>query len=153
MFIETTKRANAETLFQDLQNDELWSDGTELDRLAGEYWDARQAHDDERASAVWAQMDAVKPKREKRQTDEGGTLYQIGHMDPDGDGWYHFRLGDGWEPMDTDQDAWYFGVWTNDARRYIYTYAEGDISLEVYPDAETYRAGVANARAYYRKEV
>lgn len=33
---------------------------------------------------------------------------------------------DGWTQYDTDQDAWYFGIWVNVTRREIVTYAEGD---------------------------
>lgn len=36
---------------------------------------------------------------------------------------------EGWKPYDTDQDAWYFGVWVHLERRQIFTYAEGDRSL------------------------
>ena len=36
---------------------------------------------------------------------------------------------DGWKQYDTEQDAWYFGVWVHIERRLIVTYAEGDVSV------------------------
>ncbi len=40
----------------------------------------------------------------------------------------------GWEQYDTDQDAWYFGVWVHVQERKIMTYAEGDRILMICPD-------------------
>ena len=31
--------------------------------------------------------------------------------------------------MDTDQDAWYFGVWVHPITRRVVTYAEGDVTI------------------------
>ena len=36
---------------------------------------------------------------------------------------------EGWEQFDTDQDAHYFGVWVNPAKRLTLCYAEGDWML------------------------
>ena len=36
----------------------------------------------------------------------------------------------GWAQVDTGQDAWYFGTWTNPTTRSIITYAEGDVTAE-----------------------
>ena len=35
--------------------------------------------------------------------------------------------GTSWTRIDTDQDAWYYGNWTNPERFYVVTYAEGDL--------------------------
>jgi hypothetical protein len=45
---------------------------------------------------------------------------------------YDFHLckrSDGWIQYDTTQDAWYFGVWVNEKKRLVVTYAEGDVSI------------------------
>jgi hypothetical protein len=49
---------------------------------------------------------------------------------------------EGWQQFDTDQDAHYFGVWVNKAKRLTLTYAEGDWVLVECPTAETYRAEI-----------
>jgi len=35
----------------------------------------------------------------------------------------------GWIQFDTDQDAWYFGVWIHKGKKQIVTYAEGDLII------------------------
>lgn len=45
----------------------------------------------------------------------------------------------GWEQYDTDQDAWYFGVWINEDTRQILTYAEGDTTLVTCKSEESYK--------------
>ena len=37
---------------------------------------------------------------------------------------------DGWRQFDTDQDAWYFGVWYNMDKKMTVTYAEGDVHVK-----------------------
>lgn len=59
------------------------------------------------------------------------------------------RAVDGWRQYDTDQDAWYFGVWVHEGRREIVTYAEGDESRVVCPTAETFRAELASMAEFY----
>lgn len=56
---------------------------------------------------------------------------------------------DGWEQFDTDQDAGYFGVWVNRRQLLTLTYAEGDWSLVVCPDAEHYKAEVQSMIDFY----
>lgn len=56
------------------------------------------------------------------------------YRDFDGDGdRYQFDFdmckGPDWQQYDTDQDAWYFGVWVNLKERKIVTYCEGDIDI------------------------
>jgi len=53
---------------------------------------------------------------------------------------YHFdtevcQSSRGWHQYDTEQDAWYFGVWVNPELRAVLTYAEGDITLEAFTPA------------------
>jgi hypothetical protein len=55
----------------------------------------------------------------------------------------------GWTQYDTDQDAWYFGVWVHVEERLTFTYCEGDISLVVCKDEESFQAELADmARCY-----
>ena len=65
---------------------------------------------------------------------------------------YDFKLctpGKGWMQYDTDQDAWYFGVWVNKGKREILTYAEGDLSLVTCPSVESFNAEIAHMNAFY----
>ena len=55
----------------------------------------------------------------------------------------------GWAQYDTDQDANYFGVWLNAGRLLTLTYAEGDWTLVVCPDAAHYNAEIADANRFY----
>ena len=65
---------------------------------------------------------------------------------------YDFKLctpAKGWMQYDTDQDAWYFGVWVNKGKREILTYAEGDLSLVTCPSVESFNAEIAHMNAFY----
>jgi len=55
----------------------------------------------------------------------------------------------GWEQYDTEQDAWYFGVWVHVAERLTFTYCEGDWSLVQCPTEESFRAELANMAKFY----
>jgi hypothetical protein len=55
----------------------------------------------------------------------------------------------GFEQFDTDQDAWYFGVWVNREDRATVTYAEGDLSLVVCASEESFRAEIADMENFY----
>ena len=67
---------------------------------------------------------------------------------------YHYdfeacRAEDGWRQYDTDQDAWYFGVWVHPARREIVTFAEGDESRVSCPSPDSFRAELAAMAEFY----
>jgi hypothetical protein len=55
----------------------------------------------------------------------------------------------GWTSFDTDQDAWYFGIWGHPERREIVTYAEGDVIQVECPTPESFAAEVAYMDACY----
>lgn len=55
----------------------------------------------------------------------------------------------GWVQFDTDQDAWYFGVWLSPGSLRTLTYCEGDWSLVRCPDREHYNAEVVDAIEFY----
>ena len=67
---------------------------------------------------------------------------------------YHFdfhrcKAADGWKQYDTNQDAWYFGVWVNLKLREILTYAEGDITRVTCPSDDHLRAELEAMAEFY----
>ena len=62
---------------------------------------------------------------------------------------YDFGKCREWTQYDTDQDAWYFGVWVNQRTREILTYAEGDETLVKCPTAESFIAELASMAEFY----
>ena len=89
-----------------------------------------RAQPDARESAHGVIRDAFRPS-ERYVIDFGGPLQA------------------GWEQWDTDQDAWYFGVWVCVSTREVLTYAEGDWSLMTCPTAEAFRAELARMAEFY----
>lgn len=49
----------------------------------------------------------------------------------------------GWKQYDTDQDAWYYGIWVHPEKRQIVSYTEGDITIVDCPTEESYHAELA----------
>ena len=67
---------------------------------------------------------------------------------------YRYDMGNcsyanGWAQIDTYQDAPYFGVWTNPERREIFTYCEGDLTLEKCDSADEYTQAIRDAISFY----
>ena len=62
---------------------------------------------------------------------------------------YDFDQCRGWTQYDTNQDAWYFGIWVNPETRQILTFAEGDETLVTCPTADSYHAELADMAAFY----
>ena len=54
-----------------------------------------------------------------------------------------------WVQYDTDQDAWYFGVWVNPDTRMTVTYAEGDLYVCTYDDDDAFSAGLDSMQEFY----
>ena len=52
---------------------------------------------------------------------------------PNGDRYeFDFKLctaPKGWAQLDTESDAWYFGIWANPERRQTVNYCEGDLTI------------------------
>lgn len=63
--------------------------------------------------------------------------------------YYDGSLGPAWRQYDTDQDAWYFGVWVNVTERRILTYAEGDESVVTCPSADSFRAELESMAEFH----
>lgn len=55
----------------------------------------------------------------------------------------------GWKQYDTNQDAWYFGVWVNIPDRMILTYAEGDVTLVTCEDNDHLRRELESMAEFY----
>jgi hypothetical protein len=131
----------AQQLVQVLLNDEQWSDGKEIERLADLYWAARQAHNTEAEKEIWERIMLEKPRRGDRTTSAGNRLLEV-HW-PSSDRYiFDTGLGKGWLQYDTDQDAWYYGQWVNKEHMMIFSYMEGDVQLVVCEDAEHFDAEI-----------
>ena len=67
------------------------------------------------------------------------------------DRYYYDRtlLAQGWQQYDTEEDAWYFGIWINTEKLETFTYAEGDTSHVIAPNVEAFRAELARLYQYY----
>jgi hypothetical protein len=89
----------------------------------------------------------------KRINERGNAIYDSFH--PVRERYYYdqrlvfSRRRRGWRQYDTDQDAWYFGVWVQLERRMVLVFAEGDASLIVCPTVESFRAELASMAAFY----
>lgn len=57
----------------------------------------------------------------------------------------------GFEQFDTDQDAWYYGVWVSVEHRAIVTYAEGDLSLVACASAESFKKEIEDLEKFHGK--
>jgi hypothetical protein len=55
----------------------------------------------------------------------------------------------GWQQFDTDQDAWYFGVWVNPKSFLVLTYCEGDWSLDVCENVAQYNKQIQALIDFY----
>ncbi|WED77243.1 hypothetical protein [Aeromonas allosaccharophila] len=58
-------------------------------------------------------------------------------------------LAQGWQQYDTEEDAWYFGIWINTERLETFTYAEGDTHHVIAPNVEAFRAELARLYQYH----
>ncbi|MCW0504513.1 hypothetical protein [Aeromonas piscicola] len=67
------------------------------------------------------------------------------------DRYYYDRmlLAQGWQQYDTEEDAWYFGIWINTEKLETFTYAEGDTNLVTAPNVEAFRAELARLYQYH----
>lgn len=59
------------------------------------------------------------------------------------------RVREGWQQFDTDQDAWYFGLWVNPKRLATLCYAEGDWTLCEFSTVEIYNAEITRLGEVY----
>jgi len=55
----------------------------------------------------------------------------------------------GWQQYDTHEDAWYFGVWVNQKKKEIITYAEGDIIRVICQTEKSFKAELKTMAEFY----
>ncbi|MGN4982266.1 hypothetical protein ACTFBY_12840 [Aeromonas dhakensis] len=60
-------------------------------------------------------------------------------------------LPQGWQKYDTEEDAWYFGIWINTEKLETFTYAEGDTHHVIAPNVEAFRAQLARLYQYHQQ--
>ncbi|MCD6617292.1 hypothetical protein [Aeromonas veronii] len=67
------------------------------------------------------------------------------------DRYYYDRtlLAQGWQQYDTEEDAWYFGIWIHTEKLETFTYAEGDTSHVIAPHVEAFHAELARLYQYH----
>ncbi len=93
----------------------------------------------------------LKAGRFKEEINEKGNIVERSFRRGDR---YHFDFKEchpskGWKQYDTDQDAWYFGMWVHVEKRQILTYAEGDITLVKCPITESFKAELKAMADFY----
>ncbi len=101
-------------------------------------------------SATVAKIEALMRRQPTRTNARGNTIHDW--FGPDERYVVDFApdfASEGWKQFDTDQDAHYFRVWVNPEKLLTLTYAEGDWSLVVCPDADHYNAEIKDACEFY----
>ena len=130
---------------EDITAPDMWTK-EQAEAWANEYWQIRwdKSHnEDEMKAKLAAHYELSKPVRDVHVNQQGNTVVHR-HRSADRylfDGDDDFR-GAGWMQFDTDQDAWYYGVWVNPKTLRTLSYAEGDVYLVICPDAEHYNAEI-----------
>jgi hypothetical protein len=69
------------------------------------------------------------------------------------DRYYYDRtlLAQGWQQYDTEEDAWYFGIWIHTEKLETFTYAEGDTCHVIAPNVEAFRSELARLYQYHQQ--
>ncbi|BBQ29450.1 MULTISPECIES: hypothetical protein [Aeromonas] len=67
------------------------------------------------------------------------------------DRYYYDRtlLAQGWQQYDTEEDAWYFGIWIHTEKLETFTYAEGDTNHVIAPNVEAFRTELARLYQFH----
>ncbi len=141
--------SNVTAYLADMERDatctDLWTQ-EQASAWAKRYWAVRwdkNLSDEEKKARLQAHSEEFRPVRKVWTNDRGNVV--IGrHWSTER---YTFDFDDdfraeGWLQFDTDQDAWYYGVWVNPKTLKTLSYAEGDVSLVVCPDAAHYNAEI-----------
>lgn len=130
---------------QDVARTDLWTK-EQAQAWANRYWQIRwhkSLSEDERKDRLSAHEKEFRPVRDVYSNDQGNTVVHRHRsadryvFDFDAD----FRKA-GWLQFDTNQDAWYYGVWANPRLLRTLSYCEGDVYLVVCPDVEHYNAEI-----------
>jgi hypothetical protein len=136
----------------DVSRTDCWTK-EQAEEWASRYWAIRwdkSLTEDQQKEALAKHDAEFKPVRDVSTSEEGNTIVRR-HRDAER---YLFDFDEdfraaGWLQFDTDQDAWYFGVWVNPKTLRTLSYAEGDVTLVICPDAEHYNAEVKHACEFY----
>ncbi len=87
----------------------------------------------------------------RRRTDHGSALNVYFHEDSS-----RYRVEseicpscDGWKQFDTDQDAWYYGVWVNPSLRAVVCFAEGDLYIQVSSSKEQFSLEIESLTEFH----
>jgi len=130
---------------RDITRTDLWTK-EQAQAWSNRYWQIRwdkTLSEDERRVILIAHENEFRPVRDVYPNDQGNTVVHRHRsadryiFDFDAD----FRAA-GWLQFDTDQDAWYFGVWVNPRLLRTLSYCEGDVYLVVCADAQHYNAEI-----------
>ena len=141
-----------QSMERDIARTDCWTQ-EQAEEWASHYWAVmhdKSLPEEEMKDKIAAMYGEAKPVRKVSIDEHGNTVIrrfwstERYEFDFDDD----FRK-DGWLQFDTNQDAWYFGVWVNPKTFRTLTYAEGDVILTVCPDAEHYNAEVKSACEFY----
>ena len=89
---------------------------------------------------------------ERKEINKHGNLVKRGFIsngDRYGFDFNYCSSKKGWQQFDTQQDAWYFGIWVHPEKREILTYAEGDITRVVCPTEKSFKAELKTMARFY----
>jgi hypothetical protein len=76
------------------------------------------------------------------------TFIQDGNRYIFDNGACHFKQG--YAQVDTGQEAWYYGLWANAKNFKIVCYAEGDLTVEEYENAEEFATAFREMAERYK---
>jgi len=85
--------------------------------------------------------------------DEQETIWRATTYHPDRCRYYFDSRLNGapeWLQYDTDQDAWYFGIWVNKVELAVITYAEGDITFQRCKTPEAFNKLIDKMNEFYQ---
>lgn len=76
---------------------------------------------------------------------------QIDRGSHQADRYYYDRtlLAQSWQQYDTEEGAWYYGIWIHTEKLETFIYAEGDTSHVIAPNVEAFRAELARLYQYH----
>lgn len=95
-------------------------------------------------------IDAIIARNDTRISQAGNQLYEASyHRDRYVVDFAEDFTSGGWQQFDTDQDAWYFGVWVNPRTFQTLSYAEGDWHLVQCDGPAAYNREIQSMIDYY----
>lgn len=86
------------------------------------------------------------------ENEQGNTVHMLTVARGNDRYYYDFKAcksEDGWKQFDTDQDAWYFGVWVHMEKMITVTYAEGDETIVECETKESFKDELQSMIDFY----